>query len=662
MGSERRLYPRLDVDIGARMVLEGSAETLVVRVSNLSVTGAAVESEAGPDPGGRISSLVFELPSVNAGSGEAETVSIDLAATVSRRITVAPQPGEEPGYILGLEFQGLEEPVRRLIHRFVFQRIMDKNATKVAKSAKSAESAPKRIKRVPYRQPITLSYDWFGEFETQLTENLSVDGMFIRSARPYPPGTVFDFQLLLRDDFTLVKGRGEVVWIREREGSPTQPAGMGIRFLDLDDTGRKVIHRVVAHHLEEESGVSGANDPGNAETPTVLHQRPQDVPLVPVAVSDAESTDDRQKDIEASMPERMPGDDESNDDMRLHRSRQLLDELLPEEPSPYTKLVDSLETSTEESDGTVEHLQDRIARLEAQLSKYEAPADEPESDESPDLRETSAEPDDPIPTEETQPFIGNDPSEEPEEDLELLEDPPLPTPVDGDLLPTPTDTETTFDSIASVATGPVVSPALIEYRAASLRHRARWPWLLLVSVVLIAALATWAYLQGFLGVPQWAAPAPTVEAETVEAETAEPEVTPPPEESTASDVTVEPEPPEEAAPPPEETAIAFVRVWAAAWAAQRTDEYLTFYSPEFELPGGLTRGEWEDFRRSRVETPEFIRIDVRDIEVVLGASGLAEVTFFQTYTRPGFSDQSRKQLVLAPTGDGWRITSERTVS
>ena len=42
MGSERRLYPRLEVDLDGRMLLEGSEVPFPVKVSNLSVSGAAV--------------------------------------------------------------------------------------------------------------------------------------------------------------------------------------------------------------------------------------------------------------------------------------------------------------------------------------------------------------------------------------------------------------------------------------------------------------------------------------------------------------------------------------------------------------------------------------------------------------------------------------------
>ena len=348
MGSERRLYPRLDVDLEGHMLLEGSEVPFPVKVSNLSVTGAAVVSDIGLDPGKRVTSLAFDLPPARPDTTRSQAVTLDLSATVSRRITVAPQADEEPTYILGLEFQAVGNPVERLIHRFVFQRMLDRRS----------ENDEGNRQRVPYRQPITLSYDWFGEFETQLTENLSADGMFIRSSKPYPPGTIFDFQLLLRDDFTLVKGRGEVVWIREREGSPKLPAGMGTRFVHIDDAGRDVIHRVVAHHLEEEAkaGDPAATTPVEpmvVETAVVevegaVDAEPEPDPALATVADGADETDDetlvlRAPDVAPIEETEKSADPESNDRVQPEpaeselselESTVLLDSPEPVEPSP----------------------------------------------------------------------------------------------------------------------------------------------------------------------------------------------------------------------------------------------------------------------------------------------------------------------------------------
>lgn len=564
------------------MMLEGSAEILAVRVSNLSVTGAAVESEIGPGPGKMISSLEFDLPATHGTSGDFDTIRLDLAAKVARRILVAPREDEDPGYILGVEFQDLVEPVRRMIHRFVFQRMMD------AKAAMDSEDSPLRIQRVPYRQSVTLSYDWFGDFETQLTENLSLDGMFIRSSRPYPPGTVFDFQLLLRDDFTLVKGRGEVVWIREREASPDQPAGMGIRFLELDETGRNVIHRVVFHHVEEEAKRVGSSILKTPPTPSLPRQRPQEVNAIPIAIVTE------------------PG-------------------IAGLAPSPETSTVDRAPSPTEsESAGATAHRDDDADRAVVGSEPVEP--------------EGAAEPDDATPEESRESPAGASPTPSaerpaPPDDSAVGSQPPVPE----STVPEPTVPEPTV-------------PEPTVYGSASLRERRRWSWLL-ISALLLAALAAVFFLRGSLTTLYRSEDPPRPVMQPV-APVAEPasvtEPAPPPA----------PEPP---APPPDETAAAFVREWATAWSAQSTDEVLGFYSPDFETPANLDHAAWEAFRRERIETPEYIRVEIRDLEVEIGENGLAQVTFFQSYTRNDYADQGVKLLVLAPSAEGWSIIRERSL-
>src|SRR5437762_7942311 len=73
--------------------------------------------------------------------------------------------------------------------------------------------------------------------------------MFIRTTTPKPPGTIFDFELSLTDDFKLVQGIGEVVWIREADEGPERTGGMGVRFLDLSPESRKLIQRIVDEHV-----------------------------------------------------------------------------------------------------------------------------------------------------------------------------------------------------------------------------------------------------------------------------------------------------------------------------------------------------------------------------------------------------------------------------
>jgi tetratricopeptide (TPR) repeat protein len=51
---------------------------------------------------------------------------------------------------------------------------------------------------------------------------------------------------------------------------------------------------------------------------------------------------------------------------------------------------------------------------------------------------------------------------------------------------------------------------------------------------------------------------------------------------------------------------AAIEGWAKAWSAQDVKGYLAAYAPEFEVPGGETRGAWEKGRTERIQKPKSI--------------------------------------------------------
>lgn len=115
-------------------------------------------------------------------------------------------------------------------------------------------------------------------------------------------------------------------------------------------------------------------------------------------------------------------------------------------------------------------------------------------------------------------------------------------------------------------------------------------------------------------------------------------------------------------PSPEDRVAGFVTAWAAAWARQDVPAYLASYGAEFEPAEGLARPGWERLRRQRLLEPPSIRVEIEELEIVLGDAGRAEARFRQTYTSPGYSDVVRKTLELVEEGDGWRIIAERAAA
>jgi tetratricopeptide (TPR) repeat protein len=101
--------------------------------------------------------------------------------------------------------------------------------------------------------------------------------------------------------------------------------------------------------------------------------------------------------------------------------------------------------------------------------------------------------------------------------------------------------------------------------------------------------------------------------------------------------------------------------WAAAWAAQAPDLYLSFYHQEFRVPDGQARAAWEADRQQRLRQPEWIQVELDEMKVELQNQDKARVTLVQSYRSNTYQDKVRKQMVLANTAEGWRILRERSL-
>src|SRR4029079_2368768 len=101
---------------------------------------------------------------------------------------------------------------------------------------------PRDSRRVPLETRVQFKFDRFSGFLSDFSANISPGGMFIRTRAPQPPGTVLEFEFRLGDGFELIKGRGEVVWVRAEDEGPTRPAGMVIRLLELSPRDKERLH------------------------------------------------------------------------------------------------------------------------------------------------------------------------------------------------------------------------------------------------------------------------------------------------------------------------------------------------------------------------------------------------------------------------------------
>ena len=99
--------------------------------------------------------------------------------------------------------------------------------------------------------------------------------------------------------------------------------------------------------------------------------------------------------------------------------------------------------------------------------------------------------------------------------------------------------------------------------------------------------------------------------------------------------------------------------WAAAWSARDVEGYLSFYSSRFELPGQLSRSEWESQRRARIVPKKNIEVEISNLSIQPNGQE-ATVEFDQAYRADSYSDRVVKTLRLVQENDRWRIITEQS--
>jgi uncharacterized protein (TIGR02266 family) len=83
------------------------------------------------------------------------------------------------------------------------------------------------------------------EFIENHSYDVSKGGIFIKTSNPFPPGTLLKFEIRLAGDQAVIAGVGRVVWKRDASGaSSDRPAGMGVKFIKLDDSSKQIIDKL----------------------------------------------------------------------------------------------------------------------------------------------------------------------------------------------------------------------------------------------------------------------------------------------------------------------------------------------------------------------------------------------------------------------------------
>jgi uncharacterized protein (TIGR02266 family) len=118
------------------------------------------------------------------------------------------------------------------------------------------------------------------EFIENHSHDVSRGGLFIKTSTPFAQGTLLKFEIRLSSDQPVIAGVGRVVWKREPgQAASDRPAGMGVKFIKIDDRSRGTIEKLVttkadagaafAKMDEEVTKVVSPSGPPRVDVPSV---------------------------------------------------------------------------------------------------------------------------------------------------------------------------------------------------------------------------------------------------------------------------------------------------------------------------------------------------------------------------------------------------------
>ncbi|HTB75706.1 MAG TPA: TIGR02266 family protein, partial [Polyangiaceae bacterium] len=118
------------------------------------------------------------------------------------------------------------------------------------------------------------------EFIENHAHDVSRGGIYIKTGSPFPPGTLLKFEIRLASDQAVITGVGRVVWKRDTtQGTGERPAGMGVKFIKIDDPSKTVIDRLVNSRSDAGRSYESESETGNVEVPAPTARPPSTRPV-----------------------------------------------------------------------------------------------------------------------------------------------------------------------------------------------------------------------------------------------------------------------------------------------------------------------------------------------------------------------------------------------
>src|SRR5258706_12147998 len=120
------------------------------------------------------------------------------------------------------------------------------NETSTTKSEPFANRSARESRRAEIAGVSVRFEDANGEAVRADALNISVEGIFVVVAKPFAIGKRLAFEVHIAGEKKLFSAVGRVEWRREIAEGDARPAGMGIRFIDMEEESTALIRRLLA--------------------------------------------------------------------------------------------------------------------------------------------------------------------------------------------------------------------------------------------------------------------------------------------------------------------------------------------------------------------------------------------------------------------------------
>ena len=107
---------------------------------------------------------------------------------------------------------------------------------------------------------------------------------------------------------------------------------------------------------------------------------------------------------------------------------------------------------------------------------------------------------------------------------------------------------------------------------------------------------------------------------------------------------------------------AMVDDWISAWQQQRFEGYSQHYVLTFSAKKNMSHSQWLDWRRKRIEKPQWIKLSRSNIKHLGGLdNGQLSITFTLSYASPNYKDKTFKKLILKLEDEKFKIMREENL-